>query len=545
MNMSRALLYARTLRHLRPIQVYGRAWRVFKGLGASQRRGDDADRAPAPPRRSACRLESGAARAAVLIGPTRVRMLGEEGELASPEQWDEPLRPSLWRYHVHYFDDLRSSDAERRHAWNQVLIERWLEEVRPGRGVGWDPYPTSLRIVNWVRYGLGTDKLSDRATRSLAAQIRSLRANLEVHLLGNHLLANAKALLFGGAYFSGHEASEWLAKGLELLARELDEQVLPDGGHFERSAMYHSIVLEDVLDVLALAQAAPNAFEAPAEWRSLANRMRTWLATMCHPDGEIALFNDAAFEQAPSPAALDEYARRLGLGDVATPTGRVVTLESSGFVRVHVGDLFALCDVGEIGPSYLPGHAHADTLTYELSWRGRRWIVDSGASHYQPGPERLRQRSTAAHNTVEVDGESSSEVWGSFRVARRAHPFGLRVNERSDTVAISCSHDGYRRLSGRVVHRRVWRCEPRRLEIEDTLAGQFESAVARAYFHPECSLEAERVVDARGDLATVRVRGAGATVCAATWHPTFGSSCPSRALVATLNTPECTLRLDW
>lgn len=545
MNMSRALLYARTLRHLRPIQIYGRAWRVLKGFGAAQGLGQGADHAPSLPRRHAHPLALGAARPAVLLGPNRARLLGEEGELAEPNQWDEPQRTALWRYHVHYFDDLRSSGADGRSDWNHVLIERWLDEVHPGRGVGWDPYPTSLRIVNWVRHGLGTDRLSDRAVQSLASQIRALRANLEVHLLGNHLLANAKALVFGGAFFSGVEASEWLAKGLELLARELDEQVLSDGGHFERSAMYHSIVLEDLLDLLALERATLGAFMAPAAWRTLANRMRVWLATMCHPDGEIALFNDAAFEQAPSPAALDEYARRLGLGDVAAPNERVVALESSGFVRVHVGDLFVICDVGEIGPNYLPGHAHADTLTYELSWRGRRWIVDTGTSHYEPGPERLRQRSTAAHNTVEVDGESSSEVWGSFRVARRAHPFGLRINERPNMVAISCSHDGYRRLRGRIAHRRVWRLAPRALEIEDTLAGQFRSAVGRTYFHPECSLQGDRVSDAHGDHAAIGIRGAAASVDAATWHPTFGSSRRNQVLVASLNAPDCTLRFDW
>jgi len=543
--MTRALLYARTLRHLRPIQVYGRALRAFKGLGAPRRFVQDTANVPAPPPRNARPLEPGAMRPAVLIGPTRVRMLGEEGELAQRHHWDDPMRTALWRYHAHYFDDLRSTGAHERSAWNHALIERWLDEVRPGDGVGWEPYPTSLRIVNWVRNALGKNKLSDRALQSLAAQARALRANLEHHLLGNHLLANAKALVFSGAFFSGPEADEWLAKGLGLFTRELAEQVLPDGGHFERSAMYHSIVLEDLLDVLALAQATSGSFEPPATWRALANRMRAWLATMCHPDGEIALFNDAAFEQAPTLAALDDYARRLGLGAVTAPSASVVALESSGFVRVQLGDLFTICDIGEIGPSYLPGHAHADTLSYELSWRGQRWIVDTGTSHYEPGPERLRQRSTAAHNTVEVDSESSSEVWGSFRVARRAHPVAPRIDERADAVVIACSHDGYRRLSGRVEHRREWQLQPRALQIRDSLTGRFETALARTYFHPDCTVEAGSVTDARGDRVTLDIQRADVAVRAATWHPAFGSSRPSQALVASMNTPECTMRLNW
>ena len=81
-------------------------------------------------------------------------------------------------------------------------------------------------------------------------QVRFLRKRLEIHLLGNHLFANAKALVFAGLYFTGNEADEWLGKGLAILEREVPEQVLRDGGHFERSPMHHGIILEDLLDLL-------------------------------------------------------------------------------------------------------------------------------------------------------------------------------------------------------------------------------------------------------------------------------------------------------
>ena len=84
----------------------------------------------------------------------------------------------------------------------------------------------------------------------------------------------------------------------------------------------------------------------------------------------------------------------------------------------------ALLDVAPVGPDYLPGHAHADTLSFELSLFGQRVLVNSGTSQYEAGPERSRQRGTAAHNTVIVDGHDSSEVWAGFRVARRASSRG-------------------------------------------------------------------------------------------------------------------------
>ena len=65
---------------------------------------------------------------------------------------------------------------------------------------------------------------------------------------------------FGGACFNGSEANGWLHKGLDILAEQLAEQILSDGGHFERSPMYHAIILEDMLDVLNLAKALPDRF---------------------------------------------------------------------------------------------------------------------------------------------------------------------------------------------------------------------------------------------------------------------------------------------
>ncbi len=150
---------------------------------------------------------------------------------------------------------------------------------------------------------------------SLAVQVRYLRKPLEYHLLGNHLFANAKALTFAGLFFSGAEAEEWLAKGLILLQREIAEQILPDGGHFERSPMYHSIILEDILDLINLATVYPNRIPVTQiqTWRQTAQNMLAWLSTMIHPDGGIALFNDAALGIASTPAEINAYAERLTL----------------------------------------------------------------------------------------------------------------------------------------------------------------------------------------------------------------------------------------
>ncbi len=537
MGIASALLYARTLRHLRPTQVAARLVRRM--------RRPSLDNAPAPPRRALGLLPAPAAREPVLIGPTRIQMLGSEGALAHPGDWDDPERSALWRYHSHYFDDLRATGSGARIAWNRDLIRRWMAEVQPEHGCGWDAYPTSLRIVNWVRGALSALGTSESMVHSMAQQARWLRQSLEHHLLGNHLLANAKALVFAGVFFEGPEADEWRTEGLRLLARELREQVLSDGGHFERSPMYHSVILEDVLDLIALSQCAPDVLPDTRAWISLADRMRRWLRVMVHPDGQIALFNDAAFDQAPSPGALEEYARRLGLGPIAEPNAAVVHLEASGFLRAVSGDLVLFCDVGEIGPDYLPGHAHADTLSFELSHGRDRWFVDTGTSHYEPGAERLRQRTTAAHNTVEVDGESSSEVWSSFRVARRARPFDLSIEDHADRLRVVCSHDGYRRLPGRVVHTRAWELSARRLRIEDTLRGRFHTAVSRVYLHPDLEVREGRIELPNSVSAQAAVTGANLAHGSATWHPRFGANIPTSVLSAVWERPQVSFQFDW
>ena len=192
--------------------------------------------------------------------------------------------PKLWRYNLHYFDDLNAQDAAGRAALHAALLAQWVRENPPARGTGWEPYPTSLRIVNWIKWALAGNELPAECLHSLAVQARHLARRLELHLLGNHLFANAKALVFAGLFFAGDEAQGWLDTGMAILAREVPEQILADGGQFERSTMYHALACEDMLDLINVMRAygAP----VPADWPVIAARMKDWLAAMCHPDGE-------------------------------------------------------------------------------------------------------------------------------------------------------------------------------------------------------------------------------------------------------------------
>ncbi len=515
---------------------------------------------PAPPVRSVrSPWVSGVAQKPSMLVADRFIFLNEEGRLTYPDSWNDDARDKLWLYNLHYFDDLNAADAAERVDRHRAFIERWVDENPVGFGNGWEAYPLSLRIVNWVKWALQGNEMEPGWLDSLATQVRFLRKRLEVHLLGNHLFANAKALVFAGLYFSGDEAQEWLGKGLAILAREVPEQVLGDGGHFERSAMYHGIILEDLLDlvnVFGVYGVEENGFRIESGMTGVGSpgmtavRMLPWMRGMTHPDGGIGFFNDAAFGIAPTFAELDGYAQRLNLGMPDVDSQGLVHLADSGFVRVARGDVVALLDVGEIGPDYLPGHAHADTLSFELSLFGHRCIVNSGISCYGDGAERLRQRGTSAHSTVEIDGENSSEVWGGFRVARRARPLDLSIEESDGDISVTCSHDGYKRLKGKPVHTRQWQFEKGKMVVTDDVQGGFRQAVAYYHLHPDTRVSfvggAENgEIELDGHTVRWSVLGGKVSIEDSTFHPEFGMSIPNQVIKVMFSGVEAVFTLAW
>lgn len=501
-----------------------------------------------------------------MLGPERFRFLNEERQLRWPEGWNDSAAHQLWIYNLHYFEDLTAHDAAARAQWHRALIERWIRENPPFAGKGWDPYPLSLRIANWIKWFLAGNEPSDAMLDNLALSARYLLRRIEYHLLGNHLLANAKALVFAGLFFSGGEADRWLQTGCRLLERELPEQILADGGHFELSPMYHSIILEDLLDLLNLARRYPSV--GHRRWRAVVDElvpriggMRRWLVTMCFPDGQIALFNDAAWGIAPRPDELDGYATRLGLPPVDGTTDGLTHLAASGYVRLQRGEAVVIADVGEIGPDYQPGHGHADVLTFEFALGRDRLVVNSGTSVYY-GNDRQRhiERSTAAHNTVEIDGENSSEMWSNFRVARRARPCHLSVKDEGDAgLLVRCQHDGYERLPGRVRHTRTWRLRDGTLDIVDELSGNWQAATARFHLHPAVAVEVDRhgssfpsahaqqaVLLQLGSREVKFASGDGEVLDEPShFHPEFGVSQPNRCVRVELTGAAANFRFAW
>jgi uncharacterized heparinase superfamily protein len=474
MNGEELVLLGRTAVHLRPTQVAQRA-RLRTQLAAlrrwpqlGQRLLASADPVPAggwptgftpldaiAPQRwpSLAQLASG-----------RITLLGVIRDLDGPARWQHADAPQLWRYHLHYWDWAwgLAAEADRgaaRGAFTR-LWQSWQTSCGLGHSDAWLPYPTALRAWSWC--GLYRDlvagsDLEPAFLRGIAAHAAFLRRHLESDVGGNHLIKGLKALA-GLGMFLGDE--RLLARALEQLTAQLAVQVLPDGGHYERAPAYHCQVLGDLIDVSNLLSAAGRA---PAPRLALAiAQMRRWLGAVLTPDGAVPLLNDGY----PVPGAVV-----AALQPEPAPGAPLVTLPDTGLIRAAAAGWHLIADVGAPCPDELPAHAHADTLGCLLHVDGTPLLVDTATSTYAAGQVRSYERSTAAHNTAEVDGADSTEVWGAFRAGRRARVHDPAAAGGAARVIAEAAHDGYRRLPGRPVHHRRWTLTGAGLQVDDEVTG--------------------------------------------------------------------------
>lgn len=469
-----------------------------------------------------------------LFENNKVRFLSIDGSIDSASSWNCDSKEKLWLYNLHYFDDLNSSSFRKRIELQASFLDRWIDENPPSFGNGWEPYPLSLRLVNLIKWLSCQSAVKQHWLDSLMQQGSALSQKIEYHILGNHLFANAKALTFLGCFIDGENAEQYLELGLKLLDREIPEQFLADGAHFELSPMYHCILLWDLLELIDLAETSqnPKLLTRLDKWKAVAEKSLSWLNTMTHPDGEISFFNDSAIGIAAKPNQIFSYAENLKLYWNSKLEILSKNMES-GYSRLSYSDYSLIFDHANVGPDYLPGHAHADSLSFEMSIGLQRVFVNSGTSLYGASKERLRQRQTAAHNTVEVGGLSSSQVWSGFRVAKRAYVKLERSKVRNQKIEIVASHDGYIQQSLETRHTRGLECTANGVIITDTLSKAIP-ACFHLHLHPDVNVielsEKEICVLKNDEILCLFSSSEPVSVKQSTWHPEFGKSIANKKI---------------
>lgn len=494
-----------TLKYLKPIQIRYRLWYMLKRKlverGWQNKRFSTLKDAPPFPIQMTnhdCYLSQNSLEN-LLIG-TFV-FINETKQFEDSIDWnrsDLNVGTRLWKLNLHYQNylidavhDWSENKNKEALAFIEKTISSWISENPLGKKDyakdNWNSYSISLRVINWVKVYSELHEEFDEPFKikwrsSLWNQVQFLYENIEYDIQGNHLLENGFGLLFAAYFFQN---KKFYTKAKQILEQQLDIQILNDGAHFELSPMYHSIILVRMLDSYNLV--AQNSWIKDEFMLSLKEKtklMLGWLDVITNSAKLFPLLNDASNNIAPSPQHLFDYAKQLNL------EYGVGKLKESGYRVIQQNQWRAIFDVGQIGPNFIPGHAHADSLQIVCSYIDQPFIVDTGTSTYNAGEIRNRERSTAAHNTVDFQGKDSSEVWSSFRVAERAK-VQIEVDDVQEVIA---THNGYKRYN--VIHKRSVRVKDLGIEIKDEISTGIslpnsQTLRAHFHFHPDITMKVE------------------------------------------------------
>jgi hypothetical protein len=478
------------------------------------------------------------------------------------------------------------------------LIEEWLSANPVGYGVNWSvPMELAIRSVNWI-YGIGffgdSPELADEEfwqalTGSLLWHGRVLRGNLEYERhLGNHYVSNGTGLVALGRLFPrSREGRSWTRKGRRILEQSILWQVHDDGVDYEKSISYHRLVMECFYLPFAWHRAAPDV--APGRYSQAyarrLERMFEFTEAYSRPDGTTPLLSDAddgrVLRLAPGEPITDHrsvLAVGAGLFRRSDFLSATHAVGSDAVVVLPPSDLAALqattrdvaprskafpaagyyisrdershliLDAGAIGFDGDAIHGHNDTLSLELWVEGTTYLSDSGTFAYTSDAVAHRSMaSTAAHNTVRVDGMEIAEISGMWQITEDlTSPVVLQWSQDSTTDQWVAEHHGYSRLDDPVVHRRRVTADKANLhwEVADTLMGRGHHALELFWHfgpHVQIAVLDELTLLARSENGTLRVRCNTALVIEQGWvAPSFGVR-----LVSTVARAVATAKLPY
>jgi uncharacterized heparinase superfamily protein len=420
-------------------------------------------------------------------------------EMTPPsEEWAVTLLSFAWLRH------LRAADSAITRANARSLIDDWINLQGGWHPIGWRPDVLSRRLICWLSQAPFILQDADarfyrRFIRSLSRQVRYLRRTLRESRDGLPRLQAVIALTYATLCMQGQ--SGHLRAIARRLIDELRSQILPDGGHVSRNP---GTLIELLADLLPLRQLfSARQLQPPQALNNAIDRIMPMMRFFRHADGNFALFNGMG--QTP----VDLLATVLAYDDArGTP---VSNAPHSGYQRIDAGQTALLMDTGKPPPVALSLEAHAGCLSFELSWKQHRLVINCGLPAVNRENWRQVARATPAHSTVTLDDQSSCRFLESVAVRRLlggtpivAGPHDVRVDRDPGGAMLRASHDGYAGDYGVILHRSI-RLSPdgRTLEGEDDFAPADGTAIAadtefaiRFHLHP--AVKASRLADGRG-----------------------------------------------
>jgi uncharacterized heparinase superfamily protein len=408
--------------------------------------------------------------------------------------WGEALYGFGWLRH------LRAADTALARANARALVGEFLAQGRDNPRLAYQTHVAARRLVAFLTQSPllldGADhEFYRRFMRSLGRTIRVLDRAMRGAATPHDRLLAATALCYAGLCCEGFEGL--LRKATRHLVRELDRQILPDGGHTSRNPR---ILIDLLLDFLPLRQIyASRGLETPKALTGAIDRMLPMLRLFRHGDGTLAHFNGMGVTAAHSLTTILIYDDARAQAMQRAP--------HSGYERLQAGTSLIIADVGPAPPIEQSREAHAGCLSFEFSSGAHRIVVNCGTSRVAQGRAGLVSRATAAHSTAIIAetsscrflaadggaGERRVSAWLQRRLGAviLRGPRRVRV-ERSESeggTTLVASHDGYHAGFG-LVHERRWRVEGGgSLHGEDVLVPEGERGGAhdvaiRFHLHP-------------------------------------------------------------
>jgi uncharacterized heparinase superfamily protein len=426
-------------------------------------------------------------------------------EMTPPsDEWAVILLGFGWLRH------LRAGDSAITRANARALVDDWIALQGSANGIAWRADILPRRILSWLSQAPLLLKDADprfyrRFLRNLTRQVRYLRRAVNEARDGVPRLQTLIALTYAALCMRAQ--SRHLRPTMRRLQEELERQILPDGGHISRNP---GALIELLLDLLPLRQVfSARNVPPPAALLNAIDRMMPMLRFFRHGDGNFAHFNGMG----PTPP--DLLATVLAYDDArGTPLSNA---PHSGYQRLDAGKTVVLMDAGRPPPIGLSQEAHAGCLSFELSWRLNRMVVNCGLPPASRENWRQVARATAAHSTVTFNDTSSCRFLesGSFRRLL----FGIPIiggpstvkttrEQDGDAVVVRAAHDGYAKTFC-VLHERVLRlaADGNALDGEDTFAPAYGNALPKRVpdefairFHLHPAVKANRLADGHGAI---------------------------------------------
>ena len=432
-------------------------------------------------------------------------------EMTPPsEEWAATLLGFVWLRH------LRAADSAITRANARSLIDEWINLQGGWHSTGWRTDILSRRVICWLSQAPFVLQDADarfyrRFIRSLSRQVRYLRSTLNESRDGLPRLQAVIALNYATLCMQGQ--STYLRNNVRRLIEELRKQILPDGGHVSRNP---GALIELLADLLPLRQLfSARQLQPPQALNNAIDRIMPMLRFFRHGDGNFAQFNGMG------PTPVDLLATVLAYDDArGTP---VSNAPHSGYQRIDAGQTALLMDTGRPPMPLLSQEAHAGCLSFEMSWKQHRLVINCGLPAVNKENWRQVARATPAHSTVTLNDQSSCRFLESGAIRRLlggtaiiAGPRVVRIDRETppDATMLRASHDGYANDCG-VIHTRAIRlsADGSALDGEDS----FTPADGRAFpkgggdeyairFHLHPTIKASRLADGRGVMLLLQDR---------------------------------------